>query len=62
MQEPIKKKERKAVVFESDVDTLEIFEKYAKKYNETRSSWLRKSMEIFNEQCKEWETSKPTTD
>jgi hypothetical protein len=55
MQKPIKKKERKAVVFESDVDTLEIFEKYAKKYNETRSSWLRKSMEIFNEQCREWE-------
>ena len=55
MQKPIKKKERKAVVFESDVDTLEIFEKNAKKYNETRSSWLRKSMEIFNEQCREWE-------
>jgi hypothetical protein len=55
MQKPIKKKERKGVVFESDVDTLEIFEKYAKKYNETRSSWLRKSMEIFNEQCREWE-------
>ena len=55
MQKPIKKKERKAVVFESDVDTLEIFEKYAKKYNETRSSWLRKSMEIFNEQSREWE-------
>ena len=55
MQKPIKKKERKGVVFECDVDTLEIFEKYAKKYNETRSSWLRKSMEIFNEQCREWE-------
>lgn len=55
MQKPIKKKERKGVVFESDVDTLEIFEKYAKKYNETRSSWLRKSMDIFNEQCREWE-------
>jgi len=55
MQKPIKKKERKAVVFESDVDTLEIFEKYAKKHNETRSSWLRKSMDIFNEQCREWE-------
>ena len=55
MQKPIKKKERKGVVFECDVDTLEIFAKYAKKYNETRSSWLRKSMEIFNEQCREWE-------
>ena len=55
MQKPIKKKERKGVVFECDVDTLEIFEKYAKKYNETRSSWLRKSMENFNEQCREWE-------